>query len=123
MKHFNISPHPPTDRLHKLQFFLLYFSSLESVPYEGEKLFLFSPEVRSSEIFQMVGSSKRMHLIAAVERSLGIGRGNDLPWQLDQEYAYFDRMTTSTSDGNKMVIIFLVSFCLPCMCGGRKVWR
>jgi dihydrofolate reductase len=49
--------------------------------------------------------AKTMCLIAAVERNLGLGRNNDLPWQLEQEYAYFNRLTTLTQDTSKMVII------------------
>jgi dihydrofolate reductase len=50
----------------------------------------------------MVG--KAMYLIAAMERKQGIGLKNDLPWHLEQEYAYFQRMSTVTQQPNKMVL-------------------
>jgi hypothetical protein len=50
-------------------------------------------------------AGKALYLIAAMERKQGIGYKNDLPWHLEREYAYFERMSTVTQQPNKMVII------------------
>jgi dihydrofolate reductase len=50
-------------------------------------------------------AGKALYLIAAMERKQGIGFKNDLPWHLEREYAYFERMSTVTQQPNKMVII------------------
>ncbi len=52
-------------------------------------------------------AGKALYLIAAMERKQGIGFKNDLPWHLEREYAYFERMSTVTQQPNKMVIISL----------------
>jgi dihydrofolate reductase len=50
-------------------------------------------------------AGKALYLIAAMERNQGIGFKNDLPWHLEREYAYFERMSTVTQQPNKMVNI------------------
>jgi hypothetical protein len=50
-------------------------------------------------------AGKALYLIAAMESKQGIGFKNDLPWHLEREYAYFERMSTVTQQPNKMVII------------------
>lgn len=51
-----------------------------------------------SNDFQIPETSHPDHseltMIAAVERSFGIGYENDLPWNLPREYGYFTRVTT-----------------------------
>jgi hypothetical protein len=50
-------------------------------------------------------AGKALYLIAATDRKQGIGFKNDLPWHLEREYAYFERMSTVTQQPNKMVIM------------------
>lgn len=48
-------------------------------------------------------------LIAAVDKKLGIGKNNTLPWRLPADLSYFSHLTTS--NGNNAVIM------------GRKTWE
>lgn len=44
----------------------------------------------------------RLELIVAVERNLGIGKNNKLPWSISSEFAYYRRMTTSAPGSSKV---------------------
>lgn len=45
--------------------------------------------------------SKKFSLIAAACENMGIGINGDLPWRLKNELAYFNRMTSTTTDPAK----------------------
>ncbi|XP_030760109.1 dihydrofolate reductase-like [Sitophilus oryzae] len=55
----------------------------------------------------------KLNLISAACENLGIGKNGDLPWKLEKEYAYFERMTTETEDKNKRNVMIM----------GRKTWE
>ncbi|KAF7267283.1 hypothetical protein GWI33_019473 [Rhynchophorus ferrugineus] len=55
----------------------------------------------------------KLKLISAACENLGIGKNGDLPWKLEKEYAYFERMTTKTKDPNKKNVMIM----------GRKTWE
>jgi len=55
----------------------------------------------------------RLEIMAAVDRNLGCGRDNQLPWKLASEAAYFERMTQSPSRSSKVhAAVF-----------GRRTWE
>ncbi|KAF7640258.1 DHFR domain-containing protein [Meloidogyne graminicola] len=54
-----------------------------------------------------------MNIIAAVDRSFGIGKNNSLPWRLPKEQIHFMKLTTNTKDPNKINAVLM----------GRKCWE
>lgn len=54
-----------------------------------------------------------MNIIVAVDTNLGIGKDNQLPWHLPQEYAHFVRQTTQVRDKGKRNAVLM----------GRRCWE
>lgn len=55
----------------------------------------------------------KYNLIVAVAENFGIGKNNDLPWKLKNEFAYFSKTTTETVNESKKNIVIM----------GRKSWE
>lgn len=58
-------------------------------------------------------SAIRMNMIVAVDSKFGIGKNNDIPWHLPNEYKHFIDQTTKTKD-KKLVNAVIM---------GRKCWE
>ena len=54
-----------------------------------------------------------MNIIAAVDKSFGIGKNNQMPWHLPKEYAHFVRLTTTTRNPDMKNAVVM----------GRKCWE
>jgi dihydrofolate reductase len=54
-----------------------------------------------------------MNIIAAVDKNFGIGKNNQLPWNLPKEYEHFVSLTTSTNEPGKLNAVIM----------GRKCWE
>jgi dihydrofolate reductase len=67
-----------------------------------------------SDASSVLGEHPELTMITAVERSYGIGRNNDLPWNLQREYAYFTRVTTRVPTGSPNIMNAVIM--------GRKNW-
>jgi len=57
--------------------------------------------------------SLKVHSIAAVDQSWGIGKKNDLPWRLKSEMKHFVRVTTAKKDTSKKNAVLM----------GRRTWE
>lgn len=58
-------------------------------------------------------SEIKLNAIAAIcDANNGIGKNNDLPWSIPEDYSYFERVVTTTSDKNKV----------NCLIMGRLTW-
>jgi len=68
----------------------------------------------SSNASSVLEEHPELTMITAVERSYGIGRNNDLPWNLQREYAYFTRVTTTVSTRSPNIMNAVIM--------GRKNW-
>ena len=54
---------------------------------------------------------KNFSIIVAVDKNLGIGRNNDLPWRIKADMAWFKKVTTTAPEGGTNGVIM-----------GRKTW-
>ena len=52
-----------------------------------------------------------INLIAAVDNVWGIGKNNELPWKIKEDLEYFSKITRSSNNNKKNVVIM-----------GRKTW-
>ena len=67
-------------------------------PKPNYLLMLFSSHDRPNILTMSRSSTIPFKVISATCEGNGIGKGNDLPWSLKEEMAYFHRMTRTTVD-------------------------
>ncbi|XP_015445924.1 dihydrofolate reductase isoform X2 [Pteropus alecto] len=65
-----------------------------------------------TRVFTVAVMVRSLNCIVAVSQNMGIGKNGDLPWPpLRNEFKYFQRMTTTSSEGKRNLVIM-----------GRKTW-